>query len=73
MEVIQVFKHFDIVVVWYDLLDNDDFVIPSLGIGDPDHSKTDVSEVEVSKPSSPKVSCRTLFCWHEEDYFIYLF
>lgn len=37
-----------------DEWDNDDFVIPSLGIGDPDHSKTDVSEVEVSKPSSPK-------------------
>ncbi|RVW50223.1 hypothetical protein CK203_087988 [Vitis vinifera] len=36
------------------MANNDDFVIPSLGIGDPDHSKTDVSEVEVSKPSSPK-------------------
>jgi hypothetical protein len=37
-------------------LDTDGFVIPSLEIGDIDGSKTDASEVEASKPPSPKVS-----------------
>ncbi|KAK4575757.1 hypothetical protein RGQ29_026635 [Quercus rubra] len=36
------------------LRDTDGFVIPSLEIGDVDRSKTDVSEVEASKPPSPK-------------------
>uniref|UniRef100_A0A2N9ITC9 Uncharacterized protein n=1 Tax=Fagus sylvatica TaxID=28930 RepID=A0A2N9ITC9_FAGSY len=35
-------------------LDTDGFVIPSLEIGDIDGSKTDASEVEASKPPSPK-------------------
>ncbi|GMY30963.1 pentatricopeptide repeat-containing protein At3g04750, mitochondrial [Fagus crenata] len=35
-------------------LDTDGFVIPSLEIGDLDGSKTDASEVEASKPPSPK-------------------
>jgi hypothetical protein len=39
-------------------LDTDGFVIPSLEIGDIDGSKTDASEVEASKPASPKVSCK---------------
>ncbi|KAK7852208.1 hypothetical protein CFP56_039859 [Quercus suber] len=34
--------------------DTDGFVLPSLEIGDLDRSKSDVSEVEASKPSSPK-------------------
>ncbi|KAK7838716.1 hypothetical protein CFP56_019291, partial [Quercus suber] len=37
--------------------DTDEFVIPSLEIGDLDRSKTDASEVEASKPPSPKVIC----------------
>ncbi|KAK7840333.1 hypothetical protein CFP56_016824 [Quercus suber] len=36
------------------ILSTDGFVIPSLEIGDLDRSKTDVSEVEASKPPSPK-------------------
>ena len=40
-------------------LDTDGFVIPSLEIADIDGSKTDASEVEASKPPSPKVSCKT--------------
>uniref|UniRef100_A0A2N9IPE4 Protein kinase domain-containing protein n=1 Tax=Fagus sylvatica TaxID=28930 RepID=A0A2N9IPE4_FAGSY len=39
-------------------LDTDGFMIPSLEIGDIDGSKTDASEVEASKPPSPKVSCK---------------
>ncbi|KAA8527060.1 hypothetical protein F0562_008711 [Nyssa sinensis] len=37
-----------------DEWDTDGFVIPSLGIGDPELSKTGAAEVEYSKPSSPK-------------------
>ncbi|GMY30969.1 Na-translocating NADH-quinone reductase subunit A [Fagus crenata] len=37
-----------------DEWDTDGFVIPSLEIGDIDGSKTDASEVEASKPPSPK-------------------
>ncbi|KAK7825605.1 uncharacterized protein LOC112036213 [Quercus suber] len=37
-----------------DEWDTDGFVIPSLEIGDLDRSKTNVSEVEASKPPSPK-------------------
>uniref|UniRef100_A0A5B7C3Z9 Uncharacterized protein n=1 Tax=Davidia involucrata TaxID=16924 RepID=A0A5B7C3Z9_DAVIN len=37
-----------------DEWDTDGFVIPSLGIQDPDLSKTGAPEVEDSKPSSPK-------------------
>ncbi|KAL7249091.1 hypothetical protein ACSBR1_011285 [Camellia fascicularis] len=36
-----------------DEWDTDGFVIPSLGIGDPDSSKSDAPELD-SKPSSPK-------------------
>jgi hypothetical protein len=39
-------------------LDTDGFVIPSLEIGDPDQGRLDASEVEASKPPSPKVSCK---------------
>lgn len=39
-------------------LDTDGFVIPSLEIGDPDGRRLDASEVEASKPPSPKVSCK---------------
>ncbi|KAM7495645.1 hypothetical protein LguiB_030254 [Lonicera macranthoides] len=39
-----------------DEWDTDGFVIPSLGIGDPDQGKTVASEVEDSKPSSYKAS-----------------
>lgn len=48
-------------------------MIPSLGIGDPDHSETDVSEVEVSKPSSPKVSNSIFICLQKENHFIIYF
>ncbi|KAF3453315.1 hypothetical protein FNV43_RR03755 [Rhamnella rubrinervis] len=37
-----------------DEWDNDGFVIPSLGIEDPDQSNPDVPSVEASKPPSPK-------------------
>ncbi|KAE8125387.1 hypothetical protein FH972_020200 [Carpinus fangiana] len=37
-----------------DEWDTDGFVIPSLEIGDPDQRRHDVSEVEASKPPSPK-------------------
>ncbi|KAJ9153930.1 hypothetical protein P3X46_027317 [Hevea brasiliensis] len=37
-----------------DEWDTDGFVIPSLGIEGPDHSKPDASAVEPSKPPSPK-------------------
>ena len=49
--------------------DTDGFVIPSLEIGDLDRSKTDVSEIEASKPPSPKVSCKnpTLFITKEKE------
>lgn len=40
------------------VLDTDGFVIPSLGIGDPDQSKPNAPVVEASKPSFPKVSCK---------------
>ncbi|GLT62595.1 hypothetical protein SLA2020_352180 [Shorea laevis] len=37
-----------------DEWDTDGFVIPSLAIGDPDGRRLDASEVEASKPPSPK-------------------
>ncbi|EEF39607.1 conserved hypothetical protein [Ricinus communis] len=37
------------------MLDTDGFVIPSLGIEDPNHTAADASEVEASKPPSPKI------------------
>ena len=37
-----------------DEWDTDGFVIPSLGIGDPDQSKADALEEQSSKPPSPK-------------------
>ena len=42
---------------------------PSLEIGDLDRSKTDVLEVEASKPPSPKVSLKnpTLFITKEKE------
>lgn len=36
-------------------------MIPSLGIGDRDESKSDALEAESSKPPSPKVSCKLYF------------
>lgn len=41
--------------VMLDVLDTDGFVIPSLGIGDPDESKPGGVEEEISKPPSLKV------------------
>ncbi|KAJ8766552.1 hypothetical protein K2173_023799 [Erythroxylum novogranatense] len=37
-----------------DEWDTDGFVIPSLGLGDPNQTKEDASEVETSKPPSPQ-------------------
>lgn len=45
--------------LWPFALDNDGFVIPSLGIGDSDQTNPDAPTVEAAaKPPSPKVSCK---------------
>lgn len=41
-------------------VDTEGFVIPSFGIGDPDSSKAEASEVD-STPSSLKVRCISSF------------
>lgn len=54
------------------LLDTDGFVIPSLGIEDPDKGEVDSPELESSKPPPSKVGCKQYFCFSKQNRSIFL-